>query len=228
MRKLLALIIALFLGQARAEDTKLGGNDDPIRQMLFASQTLKEQVERMHTDGSPGVFQSIANAHKLTKEGKKTEAIDLLHGLLENPDIETRVRLWIWSGLRELGESPSPEKAFEVLGAIIEMPSGDGVDTLAAYVDGTARYLNFSGRAIFWDQENKEIKDLCQALIDSTIPDSSKAKPRVSLDLPKRNPQVTLLTRSGTFVITSPSNAVSSSGATLMIELMKHVEEDQG
>ncbi len=228
MKKLLAVLMAFFTSQARPQDGKLGSNDDPIRQLLFGSQTLAEQVERMDLSDGEGPFRTISRAYELKKEGNTKEAVTLLQNLLKESDLETRVTLWTWSGLRELGYHPDEKNAYEVLGAIIEMPSGDGVDTLAAYVDGTARYLNFSGRAIFWDQESKEIKDLCQAMIDSTIPDSNRAKPRESLDLPKRHLQVTLLTRSGPFVITFPSNAVSNSGAALMMELMKRAERKEG
>lgn len=111
---------------------------------------------------------------------------------------------------------------------VIEFPSGDGYDTLAGYVDGSARYLNFSGAAIFWDAEDPAIKAMCQALIDSTIPASSRAKPRTSLSLPKGKPQVTMLTRSGLFVIVSPPDSVIGPGAALMMELMKRTKEKQG
>ena len=53
--------------------------------------------------------------------------------MLDLPQLETRIQLWVWSALRELGEKPDPELAFEVLGVVIEMPSGDGHDTIAAY-----------------------------------------------------------------------------------------------
>lgn len=110
----------------------------------------------------------------------------------------------------------------------MEMPSGDGYDTLAAYVDGSARYLNFSGKAIFWDTPDPMIKTLCRALIDSTIPASAGAKPRTSLLLPTRGAQVTLLTRSGNFAITDPPATVVGAGAALMMEMIKRTKEDEG
>ncbi len=225
MKKLLALLMAFLPGHAKADAAKLGSDSDPIRQMLFASQSLKEQVRQMHLDGSPGAFQTIADASKLVEAGKKEEGIARLRSVLDLPQLETRIQLWAWSALRELGEKPDPKFAFEVLGVIIEMPSGDGYDTLAAYVDGSARYLNFSGKAIFWDAQDALIKSLCQAFVDSTIPASNRAKPRTSLSLPKRDAQVTMLTRSGLYVITAPPEPVVGAGAALMLELMKRAKE---
>jgi hypothetical protein len=228
MRKLLTLFMALLPGISKAEGAKLGSDDDLIRQMLFASQSLKEQVKNAHLDGTPGPFQTIADASKLVDSGKRDEAIALLRGVLDNPKLETRIQLWVWSALRELGQTPDPKFAYEVLGAIIEFPSGGGYDTLAAYADGSARYLNFSGAAIFWDADEPAIKAMCQALVDSTVPFSSRAKPRRSLSLPKGTAQVTMLTRSGPFVVVSPPDSVIGPGAALMMELMKRSKEKKG
>jgi len=228
MKKLLASLMALLPGHMKADSAKLGSDADPIRQMLFASQSLKEQVSQMHLDGSPGAFQTIADASKLVEAGKKGEAVARLRRVLDLPQLETRIQLWVWSALRELGEKPDPKFALEVLGVIIEMPSGGGYDTLAAYIDGSARYLNFSGRAIFWDAQDAAIKSLCQAFVDSTIPASNRAKPRTSLSLPKRGAQVTLLTRSGLYVITAPPEPLAAAGAALMLELMKRAKEKNG
>jgi hypothetical protein len=228
MNKLLALLMAFLPGLSKAEGTRLGSEDDLIRQMLFASQSLKEQVKNSRLDGTPGAFQSIADSSKLVDAGKKDEAIALLRSVLDAPRLETRIQLWVWSALRELGQEPAPKFAYEVLGAIIEFPSGGSYDTLAAYVDGSARYLNFSGAAIFWDAEDSTIKAMCQSLVDSAIPISSRAKPRLSLSLPKGIAQVTILTRSGPFVIVSPPDSVIGTGAALMMELMKRAKEKKG
>jgi hypothetical protein len=228
MKKFLALLMAFFPAYAKAESAKLGSEGDPIRQMLFASQPIKELVSRTKLDGSPGPFQTIADASKLIDAGKKKEAVVLLRSVLETPALETRIQLWVWSCLRELGEKPDQKKSYEVLGVIIEMPSGGAYDTLAAYVDGSARYLNFSGKAIFWDQPDPTVKTMCQAFVDSTIPASSQATPRSSLSLPKSGGQVTLLTRSGIYVITDPPEPVVGAGAALMMELMKRAKAKNG
>jgi hypothetical protein len=220
-----AFLKGLF-GHARvSKSDQLGSEADPIRQLLFASQSLREQVSHMRTGGQFGPAQSIADAQRLVEEGKTKDAVALLRSVLNSPGLETRIELWVWAALRELGEKPEGKSAFEVLGAVLEVPSGGAYDTLAGYVDGSARYLNFSGKAIFWDTADPAVKRLCQALVDSTIPASSKAKPRNSLSLPKRGNQVTMLTRSGPFLITAPPQAVIKAGSGLMLELIRRAEE---
>ncbi len=225
MKRLLALLFGLMPSATQAEDPKLGSDADPIRQMLFASQSMKDLLANVKLDGTPGPFQSIANASKLLEQDKKREAVATLRGILNDKDIETRTQLWTWSCLRELGEKPDEREGGEVLGVVIEVPSGGSYDTLAGYIDGTARYLNYSGAAIFWDQKDAKIKALCQAFVDSSVLASAKAKPRKRLSLPKRGSQVTLLTRSGIYAIPNPPESVEASGAALMIELMKRAEK---
>jgi hypothetical protein len=226
MKKFIAILLTLLGGHAKAESPgKLGSDSDPIRQLLFASQSLKEQVSRSHLDGNPSPFQTISDASKLVDEGKRSEAVSLLYKILDTRDLESRITLWVWAALRELGEKPEPQMAFQVIGVVIEFPSGGAYDTLAAYMDGSARYLNFSGKAIFWDQKEESIRVLCQSFIDSTIPASSRAKPRENLALPKSGGQVTLLTRSGNFVVTNPPDSVIGPAAALMTELIKRTNE---
>jgi hypothetical protein len=227
MKRLLALLLAFVPGFMKAAPGKLGTDGDPIRQMLFACQSMKELLSQVHLNGNPGPFQTIADASKLVDEGRRGESMALLRSVLQTPALETRVQLWVWSCLRELGQNPDPKSGHEVLGVVLEMPSAGAYDTLAAYVDGTARYLNFSGAAIFWDAPDPSIKNLCQRFVDSTIPASSRASPRLSLALPKSGTQVTLLTRSGIYVIVGPPDPVISAGGGLMLEMMRRAKKNK-
>jgi hypothetical protein len=112
----LGFLKGLFGRSPGDEPGKLGSDGDPIRQRLFASQSLKEQVQRMRLNGQPGSLQSIADEYSLMVSGKKTEAIAVLRSVLTAPQLETRTLLWVWSALRELGEKQEPKFAFEVLG----------------------------------------------------------------------------------------------------------------
>lgn len=227
MPDLIGFVKGLFRGSASAEPGKLGSDGDPIRQMLFGSQTLREQVKHIRFNGSAGPLSTIVEASKLVDSGKQQEAIASLHGILDSANVETRTQLWVWSALRGLGERPEAKSAFEVLGAVIETPMSGAYDTLAAYVDGSARYLNYSGKAIFWDAADSVSKQLCQNLVSSTIPASAGAKPRTSLSLPRKGKQVTLLTRSGPFVIKGLPAGVDVAGEALMKELIRRATETE-
>jgi hypothetical protein len=231
MRQVFEYLKGYFSSRPAENSHKLGSNADPIRQLLFGWQSLQEQVRLMHIDGSPvspALGQSIADAYSLVGDGKASEAVALLRSVLDSPKLETRIQLWVWSALRELGEQPDGKFAYEVLGVILEMPQQGGYDTLAAYVDGSARYLNFSGKAIFWDALDPAVKRLCEALVHSTIPASRKAKPRLSLSLPKRGIQATMLTRSGPYLIAAPPQGVVAAGGALMLELIRRAEQKKG
>jgi hypothetical protein len=213
---------------SNTEAHKLGSEGDPIRQGLFACEPIKELLRRVKLDGMPGPFQSIADATKLAGEGKKEEAKSCLRSVLALPMLETRTQLWVWSGLRELGEQPDPQPAWEILGVVFELPVQGAYDTLAAYQDGSARYLNFSGRAIFWDAPDETIKTLCQALLASTVPAASRAVPRASVSLPNSGMHATFLTRSGMFVIPNPRQLVVDAATSLMKELIRRARAAQG
>ena len=224
MKTLLAVLAMMMVPISKSEAPKLGSEADPIRQGLFACQPMNVLVQQLKLDGSPGPFQTIAKANELANASRKEEAKSRLRSILDLPNLETRIQLWVWSALRELGESPDPQSGKEVLGVVVEVPMRGAYDTLAAYQDGSARYLNFSGAAIFWDARDATIKSLCQRLIGSTIPESPRAVPRQDTMLPKSGTQVTLLTRSGMSVISEPPQSVVAAGSALMLELMQRAK----
>jgi hypothetical protein len=219
--KLRLLLLSLFVASVTyGQGPKPGSNEDPIRQSLFAAHPVRELLATVQTTGAPGPLLTIIEASKLADAGKKTEALAGYRRALDDKTIGTQLTLWAWNGLRELGQSPDPKIAREVLGVVLEVPVKNGYDTLAGYNDGTARYINNGGKGVFWDVPDAIIKKQLQALIDAAARDAIKPQPRKTLALPKTGAQVTLLTRSGPYVITQPSAAVIMSGNALAAELL--------
>jgi hypothetical protein len=73
----------------------------------------------------------------------------------------------------------------EALRVVLEVPSEGAYDTLAAYLEGSARYLNFSGKAIFWDALDPKVKELCLAMVGLSFDANTKTQPRKHLSRPK-------------------------------------------
>src|SRR5262245_56732252 len=74
---------------------------------------------------------------------------EMVETIAGDPAVESRVRMLAFNRLRAM-ELPVPAK--QLLGAIIEFPQDDGLDTLAAFADGRVRYINQTGKpAIFED-----------------------------------------------------------------------------
>src|SRR5450432_1017208 len=133
MKTLLAVLTMMLVPFNKTDAPKLASEADPIRQGLFACQPIRVLVQGLKLDGRPGPFQTIADAVALANAGKKDEARSRLRSILELPNLETRIQLWVWSALRELGEQPEPKSGTEVLGVVVELPMRGGYDTLAAY-----------------------------------------------------------------------------------------------
>ena len=208
-----------------SEAQKLGSEPDPILQGLFASEPMNVFAQRLKLDGKPGPFQTFVEAVELANSGKKYEAKFRLRSILDLPNLETRITLLVWSALRELGENPDAKSAKEVLGVIVEVPMRGAYDTLAAYQDGSARYLNFSGSAIFWDPHDEAVTSLCRGFITSSLSVGAHAKPRTGVSLPKQGAQLTLLTRSGPYVVTEIPPTVMKPASALMVELMHRAKQ---
>jgi len=220
MKLLLLMLAAVLVPLSTTQAQKVGADSDTVRQILFANQSIKEQAKHVTLDGTDSPFQRIVDASKFLDEGKKTEAVAKLRSILQMQPLQTRAELWTWSDLRELGEKPHDKAVMETLGVILEIPVKGAYDTLAAYADGSACYLNYSGAALFWETPDATIKNLCRDFIASADALSVRGKPRLDDSLPRVGAQATLLTRSGNFVITQPSPAVINAGAKLMNELI--------
>jgi hypothetical protein len=121
-----------------------------LRQTIFGDAPL--DVWTAHGAGQPGrPWDSFERARQLARAGHRDEAVRIWQQIASAPGLESRQTLQAWHFLRQAGQLPPPDQARHVLGVTVEMPVRKGHDLLAAYRDGTARYLNYSGKAVIWD-----------------------------------------------------------------------------
>jgi hypothetical protein len=167
---------------------------DDYKNLLFVDQTLEELVTRHNAPAD-----SFAKAYQHVKDGKSNDAKKSLRQILVDPEAEVREKLWVWGALRQLGEKPPPNVADEVQGVVMEVPVDYWIDTLAAYADGRARYLNPKGGLIVWEaMEENRLSTLAKDLIKSAKPLVKKA-PIHAKHKPARDGviRVTILTYGG-------------------------------
>jgi hypothetical protein len=122
-----------------------------IAPFLFCDLPLETWIAASRdSDAEP--WSSLARSADLDRDGHRDEAVALWRQVADSPDVESRQVLQAWHFLREAGVEPPADIAKRVLGMIVEMPVQGGHDTLAGYADGSARYLNFSGKVVIWEQ----------------------------------------------------------------------------
>jgi len=90
-----------------------------------------------------------------------------LQTIIDDAAVETRARMLAYNMLRQSGCSSSKK---ELLAVIVEVGLDDGLDVLAAFKDGTARYINQSGKMIIWEAASDEAGTLIKELFASSIP----------------------------------------------------------
>ena len=110
---------------------------DHIYNLLFCDQPELFRPADGHTDAYPW--------NVLFAASPDTEA---LQKLAADADAESRVRLVAYTMLMNRGVKPQQR---ELLGVVIEVGLEGGLDVLAAYDDGTARYINQTGAMIIWE-----------------------------------------------------------------------------
>lgn len=93
-----------------------------------------------------------------------------LHAVLNTPELESRQYLQAWSCLRQLDRDALTGLPEELYGVVLDVPLAQGVDTLAAYEDRSARYLNQGGGGIVWDTTDPVMDGLIEALLTAARP----------------------------------------------------------
>ena len=145
-----------------------------FKALLFADQTLEELSKvSAPTESDPrDPFRLFNSSLAASRQGNKEQAKKDLQQALVVPGAESRVQLWAWKALRELGEGPGSDIADRVQGIVCELHNEAGVGTVAAYGDGGARWLGGQGKVIVWDASGSdpEIQRLIKALLKAGEP----------------------------------------------------------
>ena len=89
-----------------------------------------------------------------------------VRAIADDQNAQARLRVLAWNRLRGAGK-PVPSRG--LFGVIVEAPLEQGLDTLAAYIDGRIRYINQSGKMeIVEAPPSPELHALLKALMDAS------------------------------------------------------------
>ncbi len=122
----------------------------PLRETFFGDFSLESLCNEVTGAGEGHVAHFVAAKNALAA-GDQSTAIEHLQKVTEMPGLESRIYLAAWYNLDLLGVAPPPNTGQKVLGVVLEIWMDKGLDVLAAYEDGSARYVNFTGAAVIWD-----------------------------------------------------------------------------
>jgi hypothetical protein len=130
----------------------------------------------------------------------------------DNPDFETRTRLWAFTALRKIGVQPTALQGADVHGVVVEVPMEGGKDVLAAYADGSIRFLGHADNVIV-----REPMDDTKPLVEDAL---SKAHPLLSVPpaprthapVPEDRVRITALSAMGLHTIEAPWSELEPPG----------------
>src|ERR1044072_2394548 len=184
MKTCVVMGLAIIVLACLAVNSKSGTNNTPaspnanssatsdFKALFFADQSL-QQVTDMAKPAAPAgpsdPWSLFASALAASRQNNTDQAKNDLKKILDIPDGESRVQLWAWRALRDLGEKPPADIGDQIQGVVCELHNEAGVGTIAAYVDGGARWHGGQDTIIVWDATgtdaaiDRNIYDLLQA-----------------------------------------------------------------
>jgi hypothetical protein len=121
---------------------------------------------------------------------------------------ETRTRILAYNRLLSMGHKSDKK---ELLGVIVEVGLDEGLDVVASYQDGTARYINYSGKLVVWETTTAASAKLTKELFSRSEPILAKIGPWNQprrLHPAKGNARITFLVSDGLYFGEGPVNTL--------------------
>ena len=134
-----------------------------IRDTLFGDMPLDEWATDEDAIAEP--WTSFVKARKLLQKGDKSSAAAMLQKITSMPGLESRHYLEAWNALLLLGVKPPADRAKTVYGVVVEVGMKNGADIVAAYADGSARYIHHTGAGTFWERPDSSLDEEINALL---------------------------------------------------------------
>ena len=154
-----------------------------------------------------------------------------LQKIIDDKSSDSRIKVLAYN--RQLAIGHKPDKK-ELLAVIVEVGLDDGLDVLASFQDGTARYINHTERLIVWEttddeSANKITADLfanSQNIVNQIGPWDKPRLPHPT----KGNLRITFLVSDGIYFGEGPMNvlfndAMASPALTKATELMQYLTQ---
>jgi hypothetical protein len=153
-----------------------------------------------------------------------------LQKIIEDKNAESRTRILAYNKLIASGQKTEKK---ELLAVIVEVGLDRGLDVLASFSDGTARYINQTEKLLVWETKDEKSNKLTTQL----FAESSKIVSQIGpWDKPRRqhptkgNVRITFLVSDGLYFGEGPINVLfndplASSALTASTELMKYLTE---
>lgn len=158
-----------------------------------------------------------------------TSTIQELQTIIDNTS-EARVKLLAYNQQCVKGHKPDKK---ELLAVIVEVGLDDGLDTLASFNDGTARYINQSEKIVVWQTTNDESNALTRDLFLNSLKVVNQTgawdKPRRPAPT-KGNVRITFLVSDGLYFGEGPmdvlfNDALAGPALLSATYLMKYLTE---
>lgn len=136
-----------------------------FRNTLFGDAPAEQWPEATSPSRDAEPWQWFVQAREAAQRGHVAQAEQLLRQVLSTPNLEARHYLQAWTALRTHGVLPVEAEAKQVLSVVVEVALAQGPDVVAAYTDGSARYLNQSGKIIIWEKPDSSLDQLISTLL---------------------------------------------------------------
>jgi hypothetical protein len=133
-----------------------------------------------------------------------------LQQIIDDASLETRVKILAYNKLRATGESIDKKELFAV---IVEVGMDEGLDVLASFKDGTARYLNHSGNMIIWETTTDDSDELTKKLFEEGLKVVQQIGPWDKARRPqpvRGNARISFLVSDGLYFGEAPLNTLFS------------------
>ena len=134
-----------------------------VRDTLFGDLPLSDWPRGEDATAEP--WASFVRARNSLDKGDKASAIQVLQNITEMQGLESRHYLQAWHFLRQLGVNPPADKGKIVYGVVVEVGMKNGTDILVAYLDHTARYLNYTGAGVIWERPDSSLDAQMETLL---------------------------------------------------------------
>jgi len=161
----------------------------------------------------------------------ETSSVTDLQKVIEDNKSEPRVKLLAYN--KQLSSGHKPNKK-ELLAVIVEVGLDNGLDVLASFNNGTARYINQAGKIIVWEtMTDEKANQLTKALFSSSQSVVNQIGPWDKPRLPhptKGNVRLTFLVSDGIYFGEGPVNVffndpLASPTLTNATQLMQYLME---